>query len=336
MAFKKSLKISFYIVLILSFVSCLTLILSFALSFDKTSGYFESGSALPIIAIVCYSLGCIASFAPLLASRDVVSVGSLNTLLKNEKNGFALLGTVCILFGALGFLLNTGLKTNDLILYLLGLGTMSFGAYFLLLTGKNGYKKIKAAKILILLLCAAFPTGVMFHGNSDYHRAMNSVENYLSTVFGVAFLLFILYEGKRVTEEAHSPMHFASMLLLLFTGTSFPLAYTVSYLMESVNEEFRLLQVLAMLLFATGSLLCLLRVMKNSRAFTKTDEAEMEAIIAQLEEEVFAFNSYDVEDHVEEVEQAKKIEANEGIEVSEEVEATEEDEARKTDEETEE
>ncbi len=330
MAFKKTLKLSFYIVLILSFISCLTLILSFALSFDKTSGYFESGSALPIIAIICYSLGCIASFSPLLASRDIISVGSLNTFLKNEKNSFALLGTACILFGALGFLLNTGLRTNDLILYLLGIGAMSFGAYFLLLTGKNGYKKIKAAKILLLLLCAAFPVGVMFHGNSDYHRAMNSVENYLGTVFGISFLLFILYEGKRVTDEAHAPMHFASMLLLLFTGTSFPIAYIISFLIGSVNEELRLLQMIAMLLFAAGSLLCLLRVIKNSRAFTKADEAEIEAIIAQLEEEVFASDSYDSEDHIEEPEQAEATETTEDIEVSEE------DEAYKTGDETEE
>jgi predicted Na+-dependent transporter len=190
--------------------------------------------------------------------------------IENQKIAYAIF-IVLLGVSSVGFNIFTITKYSSSAI----LGMCFFTLFVVVCFLKGGYK-YSHSKLLLLLASILFPVFVTLENNLVMNRHSNSVENMLTSIFSIAFLIYILYEGKRVFSGEHSPWHFASMMLLAHTGLTLSVSYCIAYLLGSVNETSRLYQIV--LIFAMSSFVEfeLIRFVRNAKSHTKEEWDEIE------------------------------------------------------------
>lgn len=263
MNFKKLIKLSHWAIQITSALSAILLLSSFVFAFDAEKGYFEDGF-LPVAFIALYTIGIVISVASALAcgkSRIIKAQSSPD----RSQTTFALAGTLAVLLGSLNVALNK--TANETVVLLTGIGICALGAYLLLFSVKNG-RQFSVLKLICLFAAVLLPVGIILGNNSNYHYSINSVQNTLCAIFGICFLIYILYEGKSLAEGSHSKLHLPSMLLTFHTGISISAAYILAYLFGEVREEARFYQMFLVLAVSIAVKLQLDQFVKEADART--------------------------------------------------------------------
>ena len=240
MNFKRLLKYTHLSTTALTLISTALLTASFSSSFDMINGYFIDG-VLPTLFKIFFVLGIVISFLGIFTFHKQEKIKTEN-LISNQKNVFLLIAAVLFLCSVIFSILvaNKNFTISTI-------GSVAFATFILLCCLKEGNSH---AKPILLLLSASFPLLMTIDNNSVVIRHSNSVENMLSSVFSIAFLIYILYEGKRAFTGEHSKWHFASMLLLTHTGFSFSISYIIVYLMGTAAETTRFYQAILILLIS--------------------------------------------------------------------------------------
>ena len=129
------------------------------------------------------------------------------------------------------------------------LGAISFGAYLVLssLGKEQGYKP---SRLLFLCLSALLPIGVSLENFFNVYRPSNSAENTLSVCAAVAFMLYILYEAKRMVYGETGRLYLPSLLLAFFSGSVLSVSYVIAYTAGALNETARFKDMLILLLIS--------------------------------------------------------------------------------------
>lgn len=251
--------------------STVLLLICFKSSFDAESGYFEKG-ILPTIFWIFYIAGIILPFLATMLINKSQTIKTSNEIgfLKIPFLILAVLLTAC----AIAFNL---ILANSNTIFLV-IGTCFFAIYTVLCAASKGYNP-SALKILLIYLSATLPISMITYNNSNNLRHVNSVENTLTVVFGLAFMTYILYEAKRIYLGTHSRWHFCSMLLVWHTGATLSIAYILAYLSESVFEKPRFLQAIAILLATCIVGIELIRFLKESKITIKETKFNLQHII---------------------------------------------------------
>ncbi len=238
--FKKSYKI----LAIITAAALLLLFICFLFSFDADNGYLVNG-VLSTAFFVVYIAGVILAMASMLIPSEFDILETPDSLNSSSKP-FYVAGTLASLFiGAFSFSLVSSVADAQMLL-LSGAGLISFGIYLLFIL-VNGYK-YNVLKLVFLFGAIASPVAIGLGNSKNYTHHINSIENTLTVFFAISFLLYILYEAKRVVTGRHSGWHFTSMLLTLLTGLSLSGAYLMAYILGFVKEGHRFYQ--AMIIFA--------------------------------------------------------------------------------------
>ena len=239
MNFKTRIKTIYRTSSLLTFASTLLLILSFMLSFDEVNGYFES-CILPVLFWISFILGIALSLMSvfLIPKNEIIKTDSL--LGKVKSTYIALAVILAILAIAFNFFSTSKYFT-------IAIAGICFFVLFIALCVTSGYKYTHV-KILALLLSALFPVLINMENGLVMNRHSNSVENTLTSIFAISFLIYILYEGKCIFTGSHSKWHFASMLLLTHTGLTLAVSYFIAYVLGGVNERARLYQIILILI----------------------------------------------------------------------------------------
>lgn len=230
----------------LTFLSIFFLTLCLVLFLEPDEGYFAVGKGVPlrVAFAAAYLLGLVLCvLCGILTPRTEV-LQTENTVSGPHKLRFTLAGTLTVLLGALEILLN--LEHSVEISLIVGVGACLYGLYMLLVGAHSGLEA-RIPTVLCLYLGACMPLGISLGNTSNYYRHINSVENDLSTVFCISFMIYILYEGNRLTSGTHSRFHLSAMLATLHSGTSLAVAYILAYLSGTANETSRLYQMLLVL-----------------------------------------------------------------------------------------
>ena len=220
--------------------STVLLLLCFKFNFDAKAGYFVDG-VLPTIFLIFYIAGLIISFVAAIMLNKAQAIKTSNEIgnYKIPLLILAMLLTAC----AIAF----NIVLSDANTLFLVLGTCFFAVYALLCAANKGFRT-SAIKILLIYLSAGLPISMIIYNNSNVTRHINSVENTLTVVFGLACMIYILYEAKRIYTGMHSRWHYCSMLLVLHTGATLSISYILAYLSGNVVEKSRLLQAITILL----------------------------------------------------------------------------------------
>lgn len=275
MNFKSIIKTVYTGASLVTVASIILLTLSFTNSFDALNGYFNSG-ILPILFWIAFITGIVISLVSAFAIRK-------NEIIKTE-DPVSDHKLIYILFAAAlaicALLFNILTISNYFTLMIVGV--CAFALFIMLCAAKDGYK-YSHLKLLFLLLSVLFPLLMTFDNNAVMDRHSNSVENTLTSIFSIAFLIYILYEGNRIFKGEHSRWHFASMLLVSHTGLTFSVSYVAAYIIGSVYETQRLYQVVIMLIISAFVELELLRFVSRSESRTKE---EWEALETPQEETI--------------------------------------------------
>lgn len=223
-------------------MSALILILAFLTSFDAESGYFENGilpQAFTVFLVIqaIVALLCASAFPGdhLLKTPDEI---------EDENPLIAIIGTVLIILAMAGTLFN--LRSVEIYSLLPQAGICFFGLHLLTVAIGRSYE-YRFLKLITLYLSILFPVTMFLDNNSYYGRHINSVENLLTSASIIAFLLYIICEGRRIALGVHSRWHLSSMAIAFSTGMSFSVAYILSYLLGAVNEDERAFEMLIVL-----------------------------------------------------------------------------------------
>lgn len=266
MDFKHLVKITHRVTSLITFITTALLLSSFIFSFDMVNGYFIDG-ILPIIFNVFFIIGIIASFACAFAFRKNEVVKTENSD-KSQKIAASFIAVALVVVSFVYRVIND--KTNLAIIGIL------FFALFLAISSYKGQYTYSWVKIVALLLSSLFPLTMAIENNSVMLRHSNSVENMLSSTFGIAFLIYILYEGTRIFQGEHSKWYYTSMLLTAHTGFSLSISYITVYLMGVANETIRFYQMILILLISVFVEIEILSFVKYStcdrRNNTETDD----------------------------------------------------------------
>lgn len=262
MDFKTRIKTIYGASALLTLISTLLLTLSFVLSFDEMNGYFEGG-ILPILFWISFILGIALAFASaFLLQKDKIiktdnSVGKVRTV-------YVILAVLLALF-----LLLFKLSSKS-VYFTIAIFGACFFMLFIALCVSSGYQysHIKAGALLLSVL---FPILINTENNIVMSRHSNSIENTLTSFFVIAFLIYILYEGKRIFTGEHSRWHLASMLLASHIGLALSVSYVVAYGLGAVNERSRLYQILLILIISLFIETELVRFTKQSEARAKEE-----------------------------------------------------------------
>ena len=247
MTFNKLTRLTKTIIFIMSVAAAFTLLLSFMLSFDPQNGYFRM-SALPIIFIIIYASGIIASIIlPHVASLkpSTVRVQAPN---KGIANTQAILSVLCVFAGLATILFYPSITLDEYVY--IGLGSVFFGLYFLIAAPKPNSKMLK---LILLAPSLALPFGIIFGNNSNFARHINSVENILCAIFCIFFSAYIYNKGRNLSDDRITKWQLGFNLAAVFTGSAFSVSYIFSFLLGSVNEISRLFHAVIMLFV---SLIC--------------------------------------------------------------------------------
>ena len=277
MDFKKKLNLSFKATLILTTLSTILLIFCFKRCFDATEGYFIK-SIPPIIFSIIYILGIVFSLTSIFVFNKNYITKTKNEIGKTQIFYIAIATAL-----ALSVLACNLLSDNTFLMYgSIGLGTLII--YIMLSASKSGYNP-SSIKIILIYASIIFPASMKLCNDTNYVRHINSVENVLTTVFGLSFMMYILYEAKRIHEGVHSRWHFATMLLTLHSGISLSLAYIFAYLTDSVNEPVRFLQMISVLLVSLFVGVELYRFINEADSKMQEEWDEIEKPEEEIDEE---------------------------------------------------
>lgn len=276
MNYKSLTKTIYTAITLVTLLSIILLTLSFMLSFDSKNGYFTKG-IFPILFNVAFVLGALLSLAaPFLLKKGQVIKS--NASIDREKPiyiAFISLLIICVVA------FNFFTLSKYFVIAIMG---VCFFAFFLLLCVMKGGYAYSHLKIIFLLLTALFPVLLTMGNDMQIYRHSNSLENKLAAVFAISFLIYILYEGKRLFTGEHSKWHFASMLLASHTGLSLSVSYLISFALGGVNEETRLYQIIVILAISSFIEYELVRFIKKSESHTKEEWDEIEAPAQNTEE----------------------------------------------------
>lgn len=276
MNYKSLTKTIYTAITLVTLLSIILLTLSFMLSFDSKNGYFTKG-IFPILFNVAFVLGALLSLAvPFLLKKGQVIKS--NASIDREKPiyiAFISLLIICVVA------FNFFTLSKYFVIAIMG---VCFFAFFLLLCVMKGGYAYSHLKIIFLLLTALFPILLTMGNDMQIYRHSNSLENKLAAVFAISFLIYILYEGKRLFTGEHSKWHFASMLLASHTGLSLSVSYLISFALGGVNEETRLYQIIVILAISSFIEYELVRFIKKSESHTKEEWDEIEAPAQNTEE----------------------------------------------------
>ncbi len=276
MNYKSLTKTIYTAITLVTLLSIILLTLSFMLSFDSKNGYFTKG-IFPILFNVAFVLGALLSLAaPFLLKKGQIIKS--NVSIDREKPiyiAFISLLIICVVA------FNFFTLSKYFVIAIMG---VCFFAFFLLLCVMKGGYAYSHLKIIFLLLTALFPVLLTMGNDMQIYRHSNSLENKLAAVFAISFLIYILYEGKRLFTGEHSKWHFASMLLASHTGLSLSVSYLISFALGGVNEETRLYQIIVILAISSFIEYELVRFIKKSESHTKEEWDEIEAPAQNTEE----------------------------------------------------
>lgn len=268
MDFKKLTKALYITVTVLTALSALSLLASFMFAFDMTNGYFTNGF-LPVIFKIVFALGAVVSLASAFAFDKHKIIKTDNTV-----KGWRFLIILAAALVILSQIFN--LFALNKYFTFAAVGICFFALYVFFCAAKGGYAYSRF-KLVCLLLSAVFPVIMTIDNDAVMHRHSNSVENYLSAVFSIAFIMYILYEGKRLFTGSHSRWHFPSMLFLSHSALSLSLAYIIAYLSYDVNERIRFYQMILVLLIGIIAEIELWRFVNNAESRTKEEWDQLEA-----------------------------------------------------------
>ena len=179
-------------------------------------------------------------------------------------------------------------------------GICFFAIFIAFCASKSGYK-YSHLKLLCLLASIIFPIAMELDNNKALYRHSNSVENTLTSVFAIAFLLYISYEGNRLFTGNHSRWHFASMLLLTHTGFTLSLAYIFAYFTFNVNEKIRFYEMILVFIISVFVEIELIRFRKNAISLTQAEWDEIDALY-EADQEYEPYREDNSADTTEEIE----------------------------------
>ena len=248
----------------ITIISAILLLFCFNSYFDAEAGYFTKG-ALPTIFGIFYIAGLILPLTITLMINKKQIIKTENKI-GNIKISFLILAAALAVC-AVSF----NLILIDSVTIPLVIGICSFAIYIILCSANNGYNA-SPLKILFVYLSAIIPISMIIYNSSDYTRHSNSVENTLTTVFGLSFMIYILYEAKRIHEGCHSRWHLGAMLLTLHTGATLSIAYIIAYFTKSVYEKPRFLQMITILFVTLIIGLELFRFLREAEFTTKEEQ----------------------------------------------------------------
>lgn len=283
MDFTKITKATNIISKITTSLSTIFLLLTFLFNFNKDSGYFVNGF-FSISFLATYASGMVLPFiCSVFCNNDQVIKTPDNA--EKDKTLLALLGTVAILAATINIMLNK--IDHETITLLIGSGLGFFGIY-LMLIAISGYNK-SFFKMACLFASALFSVGLNLSSISNYSRPINSVENTLESVFGICFLIYILYEGNRIHTGEHSKWHYPAMLTAFLSGLSLSVAYIFAYILSAANEEVRFYQMFLMLVATVCIGIEIKRFVADAKSHTPEEwdaiaQAELEINVEEAEE----------------------------------------------------
>ncbi len=257
----------------LTFLSTFFLTLCLVLFLEPNEGYFAVGEGVPLRAAFAavYLLGlALCVVCGFLTPRGKAQQAE-NAVSGSHKLRFTLAGTLIVLLGTLEILLN--LEHSVEISLIVGVGACLYGLYMLLVGARSGFEA-RVPTVLCLYLGVCMPLGISLGNTSNYYRHINSVENDLSTVFCISFMIYILYEGNRLTSGAHSRFHLSAMLATLHSGVSLAVAYILAYLSGTANETSRLYQMFLVLAVCIAVVLELARCLSIDPPHHDSDSQE--------------------------------------------------------------
>ena len=268
-------------------LSALLLIVCFVNYFDSQRGYFEKGAALPVVFYVIYAAAILFSLTPALLTRKELVIKRVGNGEKIHTTAQAFAGTVCILFGMLAALELLPVSFHSEVLMTIAAGMFGYGAY-VLLGATASEEKFKHLKLLCLGLAACLPIGLYLSGNSISYYPVNCVENRLTSVFAICFLIYILNEGKNVFFGKYTRYRYCAMLAVSVSGLCLSVAYVVAYMLGAVGDTVRFLQMLYIAMATLAARISMKKYIAVTDAYTEEIWAEIEAAqeIAEVEAEV--------------------------------------------------
>ena len=97
---------------------------------------------------------------------------------------------------------------------------------------------------VFLFFSIAFPLSVGIGNSRNYYHHINSIENVLTVLFCISFLIYVLYEAKRICTGHHSELHFPSMLLTYISGMTLSVSYVFFFMIQNAAEGQRFYQMI--------------------------------------------------------------------------------------------
>ena len=287
MDFKHRIKIVHRTISLLTLLATALLLVSFISSFDMINGYFIDGVfptlfKLSFVIGIVLSLTCISSFK----KQEIIKS---NNETSKPKYTYIALAVALVVAASIFYTITTSVYSN---LILLGVDCFALFILFGAISKEDEYYHIK---LICLLLSALFPLPIVIDNNSVMYRHSNSVENTLMSIFAIAFLIYILYEGKRLFAGEHSRWHFASMLFVTHVGFSISVSYIMVYLMGVATEKTRFLQMILVFIVSLFIEIELIRFTKVAESHTKEEWDEIEAPEEIITEEIISEENIDEE-----------------------------------------
>lgn len=272
----KVIKPYLIILIAITVLTSVFLSLAFFRSFDINTGFFIKGSIDVTVFFALYVLGFICCLAGALLFPKKTVTKSDDELSNSHKIIFALLGTLTILYGTISYFVSSEAYMLDTIPLIASVGIYGFGGYLLLISVMNGYK-FSNFKLLCLILSIGLPAAMHITNNSNLAKPLGAPDNELVSIFATVFLIYIIYEGRRVHTGIHYRMHLVSASLVFFTGFATSSAYVLAFLSQKVYDESKFYQMIAVLLISLASLVELFRFSTHAVVHTEEEWAEIEA-----------------------------------------------------------
>ena len=265
-------KKAFKIMNAITVIATLLLILCFIFSFDANSGYLTSGP-LTTSFFVVYGVGVIVSVASVFLSSEFDDLETPNELTQKSKLYYTIPAVTSILFGLLAFTLTASVEDSKMLL-VSAIGLICFGVYCtLVIFFGYSFNIIKAAFLFFSII---FPTSIGIGNSRNYHHHINSIENVFTVLFAISYLIYVLYEVRRLCTGKHSEFHFPAMLVTYMSGTSLSVAYILAFTMDKVKEGYRFYQMIMIFAISIHMVFELNRLIASARSKSKYNKVELE------------------------------------------------------------